>query len=192
MNEATPSNRIDAWLSIAIGRWQGVRHWSFPLAALMLAGCVAAPLSDGQVNRLEIILADIERSGQWNGNRIAGPWDIDGKIFDEPEPTACHSDLSSVGAPIHDLTPDLYNKLNRLNLDSGGKALNRMAGISLVPRMAKFIDLEPAIYIDPRLGPLARAYVLHHERCHWLTGWAHPTGGGANRPPRDLDGQVLP
>ena len=157
-----------------------------PIAALivLLAGCATAPPTEANMIQQERVISRLTTRG-------LTAWEID-KANDQSEPTACHRDLSSVDAPIRDLTPEVRDFIARVVAMRGQTMSAEYYGVGLSPeaRAHLQLNLEPGVYLDPALKPTHRAYILHHEKCHWLTGWSHTTSSPST--PRDYNGKVLP
>ena len=116
------------------------------LAVSGAAPVSAAPASDAALAQEESFHAEIARTGQWNGHMIRGPWDIDDKILGQPEPSACHRDLSSVTAPLFDLTPDIHDRFERVNRVTGHPAgeTDYIMALTWFPELAWLADRAQA------------------------------------------------
>jgi hypothetical protein len=100
-------------------------------------------------------------------------WEQDEELNGYVQPEACRRDLSDVGAPVRFVADSWLRDLFRDARVDMPNDHGTWGGAAVTPEHALVLGVLPGIYINDRLPNGLVAIAIHHERCHWTTGWQH-------------------
>jgi hypothetical protein len=100
-------------------------------------------------------------------------WEQDEELAGYVQPEACRRDLSDVGAPVRFVSDSWLRQLFREARVEMPNDHGIWGGAAVTPEQALAFGVPPGIYINDGLPDRLVDIALHHERCHWATGWKH-------------------